>query len=241
MGTAASSEHSSARNRRPASLVRRVAHPAWRRFFRGPWRGRNPARPQRRGPHQHLARDPGTDRYTQRLGQDRRPRNDRHGAAPRSRTWVSATAPKNAGSLHPFRRRRTCYCRPSRHVRPGHVVGRNLRPVPQPEGAPTESGHPAFRRRAADAGGRPHPAGRRAPAPPRRNVRRPGAGHRADAGRDHHAERQGYTIIMVEQNFRFAAPLADRFYVLEHGQVIQEFTQAELPSRLERLHEYLGV
>ena len=52
---------------------------------------------------------------------------------------------------------------------------------------------------------------------------------------------QGYTIVMVEQNFRFAAPLADRFLVMEHGEVIQEFTQAELPSRLERLHEYLGV
>ncbi|HEX7637881.1 MAG TPA: ABC transporter ATP-binding protein [Burkholderiaceae bacterium] len=53
--------------------------------------------------------------------------------------------------------------------------------------------------------------------------------------------KQGYTIIMVEQNFRFAAPLADRFLVMEHGQVIQQFTQAELPSRMERLHEYLGV
>jgi len=53
--------------------------------------------------------------------------------------------------------------------------------------------------------------------------------------------RQGYTIVMVEQNFRFAAPLADRFLVMEHGQVIQEFTQAELPARMERLHEYLGV
>jgi branched-chain amino acid transport system ATP-binding protein len=53
--------------------------------------------------------------------------------------------------------------------------------------------------------------------------------------------RRGYTVLMVEQNFRFAAPLADRFMVMEHGQVIQQFTQAELPSRLERLHEYLGV
>jgi len=53
--------------------------------------------------------------------------------------------------------------------------------------------------------------------------------------------RQGYTIVMVEQNFRFAAPLADRFLVMEHGEVIQQFSQAELPSRLERLHEYLGV
>jgi branched-chain amino acid transport system ATP-binding protein len=52
---------------------------------------------------------------------------------------------------------------------------------------------------------------------------------------------QGYTIVMVEQNFRFAAPLADRFYVMEHGRVLQEFTQAQLPDNLERLHEYLGV
>ncbi|MGN6526468.1 MAG: ABC transporter ATP-binding protein [Burkholderiaceae bacterium] len=53
--------------------------------------------------------------------------------------------------------------------------------------------------------------------------------------------KQGYTVIMVEQNFHFAAPLADRFLVMEHGQVIQQFTQAELASRKERLHEYLGV
>ena len=52
---------------------------------------------------------------------------------------------------------------------------------------------------------------------------------------------RGFTIVMVEQNFRFAAPLADHLYVMEHGQVIQQFTQAELPARMERLHEYLGV
>ena len=53
--------------------------------------------------------------------------------------------------------------------------------------------------------------------------------------------KQGYTIVMVEQNFVFAAPLADRFMVMEHGQVIQQFTQAELPGRIDKLHEYLGV
>jgi branched-chain amino acid transport system ATP-binding protein len=52
---------------------------------------------------------------------------------------------------------------------------------------------------------------------------------------------QGYTILMVEQNFRFAAPLADRFLVVEHGAVIQQFTQAELPGRMDSLHEYLGI
>ena len=53
--------------------------------------------------------------------------------------------------------------------------------------------------------------------------------------------KQGYTIVMVEQNFRFAAPLADRFFVMEHGRILQAFSQAELPANLERLHEYLGV
>ena len=52
---------------------------------------------------------------------------------------------------------------------------------------------------------------------------------------------KGYTIVMVEQNFRFAAPLADRFMVMEHGEIQQEFTQAQLPERMAQLHEYLGV
>ncbi len=52
---------------------------------------------------------------------------------------------------------------------------------------------------------------------------------------------KGYTIVMVEQNFRFAAKLADRFFVMEHGVMQQEFTQAQLPDRLEQLHESLGV
>ena len=46
---------------------------------------------------------------------------------------------------------------------------------------------------------------------------------------------------MVEQNFRFAAPLADRFYIIEHGRVIETFAAAELDSRREMLHEVLGV
>ena len=52
---------------------------------------------------------------------------------------------------------------------------------------------------------------------------------------------KGLTIVMVEQNFRFAAPLADRFLVMEHGKIQQEFTQAQLPERRARLHEFLGV
>jgi len=52
---------------------------------------------------------------------------------------------------------------------------------------------------------------------------------------------KGLTIVMVEQNFRFAAPLADRFYVIEHGRVIESFTAAELDGKKEMLHEVLGI
>jgi len=52
---------------------------------------------------------------------------------------------------------------------------------------------------------------------------------------------RGLTIVMVEQNFRFAAPLADRFYVIEHGRVIENFAAAELQHKQDMLHEVLGV
>jgi branched-chain amino acid transport system ATP-binding protein len=52
---------------------------------------------------------------------------------------------------------------------------------------------------------------------------------------------KGYTIVMVEQNFRFAAPLADRFYVIEHGQIVETIASAELNARMPVLTELLGV
>ena len=52
---------------------------------------------------------------------------------------------------------------------------------------------------------------------------------------------RGYTVVMVEQNFRFAAPLADRFYVMEHGRIVEGFSAAELDAKMGMLHEYLGV
>ncbi|SEK13267.1 MULTISPECIES: ABC transporter ATP-binding protein [unclassified Variovorax] len=54
-------------------------------------------------------------------------------------------------------------------------------------------------------------------------------------------KKQGYTIILVEQNFRFAAPLADRFYIMEHGRVVEGFEARELESKMNMLHEFLGV
>ena len=52
---------------------------------------------------------------------------------------------------------------------------------------------------------------------------------------------KGYTVVMVEQNFRFAAPLADRFYVMEHGRIVEKFGSAELEAKMPVLHELLGV
>ena len=52
---------------------------------------------------------------------------------------------------------------------------------------------------------------------------------------------RGFTVLMVEQNFRFAAPLADRFYIMERGLIVREFTAQELQGNMEMLHEYLGV
>jgi branched-chain amino acid transport system ATP-binding protein len=52
---------------------------------------------------------------------------------------------------------------------------------------------------------------------------------------------EGFTILLVEQNFHFAATVADRYYVMEHGNVIDGFANSELNAKLETLHEYLGV
>ena len=52
---------------------------------------------------------------------------------------------------------------------------------------------------------------------------------------------RGFTIVLVEQNFRFAAPLADRHYVVEHGRIAESFAASELEAKTEMLHEYLGV
>jgi len=52
---------------------------------------------------------------------------------------------------------------------------------------------------------------------------------------------RGFTIVLVEQNFRFAAPLADRHYVMEHGKIAESFPASQLEAKTGMLHEYLGV
>jgi branched-chain amino acid transport system ATP-binding protein len=54
-------------------------------------------------------------------------------------------------------------------------------------------------------------------------------------------KQEGFTILLVEQNFRFASTVADRYYVMEHGNVIDAFANSELEANMGKLHEYLGV
>jgi branched-chain amino acid transport system ATP-binding protein len=57
----------------------------------------------------------------------------------------------------------------------------------------------------------------------------------------HEIKARGFTVLLVEQNFRFAATVADRHYVMEHGRVIDMIPNAELDAKMDKLHEYLGV
>jgi branched-chain amino acid transport system ATP-binding protein len=52
---------------------------------------------------------------------------------------------------------------------------------------------------------------------------------------------RGFTVLLVEQNFRFAATVADRHYVMEHGRVIDMIPNDQIESQMGKLHEYLGV
>jgi branched-chain amino acid transport system ATP-binding protein len=54
-------------------------------------------------------------------------------------------------------------------------------------------------------------------------------------------KKEGFTILLVEQNFRFASTVADRYYVVEHGKVIDGFANSELEANMDKLHTYLGV
>lgn len=54
-------------------------------------------------------------------------------------------------------------------------------------------------------------------------------------------KQQGFTILLVEQNFRFASTVADRYYVMENGRIAESFASADLNANLDKLHDYLGV
>jgi branched-chain amino acid transport system ATP-binding protein len=54
-------------------------------------------------------------------------------------------------------------------------------------------------------------------------------------------KKEGFTILLVEQNFRFASTVADRYFVMEHGRIVHAFPNSELAANMDKLHEYLGV
>jgi branched-chain amino acid transport system ATP-binding protein len=61
-------------------------------------------------------------------------------------------------------------------------------------------------------------------------------------GRTIHALKdEGFTILLVEQNFRFAQTVADRYYIMEHGRIVDGFGNSDLDANVEKLHDYLGV
>jgi len=61
-------------------------------------------------------------------------------------------------------------------------------------------------------------------------------------GRTIHAlKEEGFTILLVEQNFRFAQTVADRYFIMEHGRVVDRFVNSDLDANVEKLHDYLGV
>jgi branched-chain amino acid transport system ATP-binding protein len=61
-------------------------------------------------------------------------------------------------------------------------------------------------------------------------------------GRTIHALKQeGFTILLVEQNFRFASTVADRYFIMEHGRIVEGFANSDLDANVEKLHDYLGV
>ena len=110
------------------------------------------------------------------------------------------------------------------------------------QGTAVEPGHQAFRGRAADARHRTHPAYRR------RLLLLDGATEGLapviiqQIGKTIGLlKQQGFTILLVEQNFRFASTVADRYYVMEHGRIIDQFANTELEANLDKLHVYLGV
>jgi branched-chain amino acid transport system ATP-binding protein len=54
-------------------------------------------------------------------------------------------------------------------------------------------------------------------------------------------KQEGFTILLVEQNFRFASTVADRYFIMEHGRIVEGFVNSDLDANLEKLHDYLGV
>ena len=177
-----------------------------------------------------------------RLGALRGPRADRPRRRTRSRAPASPSARRSAAFSPASTSRRTCCCR--RQVRPGGLsLERIFELFPEPEGAAGSSQGTKLSGgeqqmlaigRILRTGARllllDEPTEGLAPV----IIQQIGKTIRT-------LKEQGFTILLVEQNFRFASTVADRYYVMEHGRVVDSFANAELDANLEKLHDYLGV
>ena len=115
------------------------------------------------------------------------------------------------------------------HPQRRHDTRPDLRPIFQSQGTPRQPGHQIVWRRAADAGDCAHPAHWRALPSAGRADRGSRAGHHpADRKDNRAAEGRSLTSLLVEQNFRFASTVADRFDIVEHGKIIDTFANSEL-------------
>ncbi len=127
----------------------------------------------------------------------------------------------------------------------GRTIGRrDLCRCFQPAGTREHGAwHAPVGRRAADVGDRPHSAHRCQDAAAGRANRGPRAPVIVQQiGRTiREIKNRGFTVLLVEQNFRFAATVADRHYVMERGMIVDMIENAQLDSSMDKLHEYLGV
>jgi ABC-type branched-subunit amino acid transport system ATPase component len=229
------------RKKRIAGLVRQIPCAAWCRPRSTTRRSDHAIGPKRLRTHDRLASHHGPDRSAQGQHQGQRHGNDLDGSAPGCplRHWLLTGRAGNF--LKPLVLRESFApvkieeCR-SRCTWRCDVARANLCHVPKSCRAPQQSGYAAVGRRIADAG-----RGARLLLLDEISEVLAAVIVQAMARMIHALRDKGFTIVMVEQNFHFAAPLADRFYVMEHGQIVERFVASELEGKRNSLNELLGL
>jgi len=229
-------------HRRLARLVRRIAHPARRQPVRAAGRGRDFVGEKWRRPHDYPARHHGPDGRAQR----------RH-----SRPWVEAIRLPT----HRIAHLGIGYCPEERGIFSSLSTEENLMLPPRLAGHESGMSVAEIYRMFPNLYERRHSPGTRLSGGEQQmlavaRILRTGARLllldeiseglapvivQALARMIRTLREKGYTIVMVEQNFRFAAPLADRFYVMEHGRIVKTIAAGELRTSMPELTELLGV
>src|SRR5579859_6923361 len=222
-------------------MVRRVAYPARRGICGARGRGRDPAGPQRRRTNDHPACHHGSGRLPYRLGADQWSRGGGAGAASDCASGPGLLS-GGEGDFRGAVDRGEPAAAAAPEGRRGDAAGRDLRYFPN------------LLERAASPGTRLS-GGEQQMLAVARALRTGARLLLLDEISEGLApvivqklgevirtlRQKGFTVVLVEQNFRFAAPLADRFYVMEHGKIVKQFARSELASQAGLLQEFLGV